>query len=295
MTSHKLFMLGLAATLANVMSASGCTLLWLFNNDPEGLPCDFSESKAGGCLDGYTCVGGLCMAAAEKVIGDPCARSEECARGLACAVPDGFRSCEDDGDDVNCALLDEDDLELRCRQSCETVDDTSCASGERCWLLSDVEGVPGVCAKGTCATDTECRTIDGSDAICGGAFEAGTSGLCEETCAPLSCRVNDTCAGCDGLDNVVGDAELGFNCAPQAGTAVQDFRYVCTASGSTPDFAACGGPTDDLCRFGAFCIGFTDGTAACVPWCASGGGNPACPQGSACQDIDGTLGFCVPQ
>jgi hypothetical protein len=268
MTSSKPFLFVTLSVVA-LLSASGCTLLWLFNNDPEGLPCDFSESKVGRCLEGYTCVGGACARAGEKVIGDPCARNEECGSGLACAVPDAFRSCEDDGDDVNCALLDEDELELRCRQTCETVDDTSCASGERCWLLSDVEG---------------------SDAICGGAFESGPTGICQERCAPLTCAPNTACTGCDGLDNL---PDPGLNCIPQAFTAVNDFRFICDAAGSTPSFFECGAPGQDLCQLGSFCLQLLDGTGVCVPWCAVSGGNPECPAGSTCQAVDGTIGFCV--
>jgi hypothetical protein len=273
------------AVLASMCSS--CTLFYCLNNDPAGIQCDFAtDPEVGACLEGYTCVNGVCLKAGEGKDGDVCARDEECGSGLACATAEPIAAC-DDGDDVNCALLDEDQFELRCRKKCETVDDSVCAADERCYLLAEGD-VAGVCQPGTCATDTECDEVDAycSNVLPGG----GLTGLCQEACDPLSCRGDglNACAGCDGID---GERDDVFTCIPQPNTNIQAQRFVCDAYGTTPDFAPCAGAGQDLCGFGSVCVGEV-GNAICQPWCSTSG-NPACPPERACTSIaGGNLGLC---
>ncbi len=285
-----------AACVALVIAASvltpGCTLWWLLNSDPDGLPCRITQKQPQGiCLDGYTCVveegSPVCRPAGNTAVGELCARSEECVDGAACAT--GYAACLDTlaKDDINCALDRDEDEEQRCRRTCDITDPTVCAKDERCFSITTVSGVSGICQKGTCASDTECAPQNG---LCANAFDVGTTGICLERCDPLTCRVNGAfCSGCDGRD---GDADEGLTCTPVPNEQLTSNRYVCDAAGTTPDYAPCGAAGQDLCTFGAFCVN-VDVVNYCAPWCSATGGSPGCAAGHTCEPVDGIVGFCL--
>src|SRR5688500_12631695 len=79
------------ALIALSMTSSSCTLLWIFNNDPAGLPCDFNSSQDGACLEGYTCIEQaqnefVCVAQGALGVGEPCVSSDQCDEDLTCAT-----------------------------------------------------------------------------------------------------------------------------------------------------------------------------------------------------------------
>jgi hypothetical protein len=80
-----------AALLLVTLASSGCTLLYIFNSDPEGLPCDFSTdidgdgevtAADGRCLQDfegvdYTCIEGVCRKARVLQAGEPCSSTDQ--------------------------------------------------------------------------------------------------------------------------------------------------------------------------------------------------------------------------
>jgi hypothetical protein len=118
---------------------------------------------------------------------------------------------------------------------------------------------------------------------------AGKTGFCFQSCDPLSC-FHGACTGCTGTDGV----DDGKNCLPIPGEALTA-RVGCDLAGHTPAFAACGVDGADLCTLGTFCLAFNGGQF-CAPWCRfpGGSGAPECDVGTACQQVQGELGFCSP-
>lgn len=289
--------------------ASGCTLLWLFNNDPQGLPCQITkEHPEGECLDGYVCIvendAPICVHAHTLEAGELCARTDQCKPGLACDIGP-YRECAAGAvrDDINCKLIAKEETEKRCRQSCDgTFDDKICNKGERCFTVEDPDDktIKGVCQPGTCASDSDCATADDDGAVCATAFGGGKTGLCVETCDPISCVPSQggVCAGCDGLDD---DAD-GLNCIPlvdvlhPGGTGLFP---ICTNPGGQAAFTLCAVQGAEDCEVGTFCTiaspGDDLGTAYCAPYCSAAGGNPECPNGpEKCQPLSATIGYCLP-
>lgn len=276
------------------LGASSCSLLWIFNNDPEGLPCADIDNQArtGRCLDGYTCVfresDAVCLKAGAKQAGDPCLSTDECDEDLVCAT--AYAQCGDDGaDDVNCGLVGEAEEGLACRPACDIADPTGCPTGERCFEIQGVEGLNGFCQTGACGEDADCRTVGGNEGLCSGETGQGKTGFCFEDCDPFSCATT-SCTSCNGLD---GAPDEGASCFPMPDEVLSE-RLVCLAHGGLPAFSQCGGPNDDICEFNTFCVSFQSQTY-CAPFCRFPSGAPACPGGEACVQIGGgQLGFCAP-
>jgi len=281
-----LLLSGLSAVLL-----SGCSLLWLFNNDPEGLPCDFAnDPDNGACLDGYTCVEReatdtapvtfVCLKAGLKKVDESCFRKEECEVGLECAT--GFDSCNTNDDDINCGLVPVDKLKKVCRTACDINAAAECPPDQLCFANDDGQ----FCDVGTCQTDTDCAQLGG---FCvGEALLGGKTGFCFQACDPLDCQAGE-CAQCIGLDGVP-DADS--NCIPIIDEAGPNGRNMCDVAGNIGAYGDCGNNTADRCTFGTFCISLDGVTAFCSPWARFPTGEPACPLGEDPIQVAGNLGFC---
>lgn len=278
--------------LVMVASTSSCSLLWLFNSDPAGLPCDFTSSQSGACLDGYVCVEQpgsefICVVQGNLQKDQPCVESEQCDEGLTCGS--AYTDCLVDGDDANCSMIPDAEKRLACRQACDIGNPTTCPDNERCF---DFE--PDFCQLGVCSSDTDCELVAGSNALCAGEqLNEGSSGLCFQFCNPLDCD-NDVCGDCTGVDGQV-DADQA--CVPVFDELVST-RNVCGTIGTSGFFEDCG--AGQGCVPGSFC-GTVDGvTSICVPWCRfNAAGSPQCPPGppdSECGEVvtGSGLGICLP-
>lgn len=270
---------------------SSCTLLYCFNNDPAGLPCDFTASQEGACLEGYTCVEQannefICLVQGALNVNEPCASSDQCGEDLTCATLYGELCAGDGADDPICSLVDNDEKELACRVVCDITDPRACPEDTLC-----VDGEPDFCQAGTCATDSDCELIAGSGAICQGeGLNEGRSGLCFEACNPLACDpLTGVCPDCAGVD---GNVDPEKTCVPVLDEPVSN-RNICDFAGVLPAFADC--TTGQGCVAGTFCGALAVDVVVCVPWCNAAGGAPECPIGSACSSRAGDLGICLPQ
>ncbi|MFZ9886501.1 MAG: hypothetical protein ACO3JL_03270 [Myxococcota bacterium] len=274
----------LLLVLSSLLASSGCTLWFLLNEDPEGLPCDEPPTE---CLAGYTCVDGRCLRAAVGGVGDQCQEDGECTDGLVCTNAYDEGSC---GADINCSLgrSDPDGATLRCRRVCNPNDDPrdTCAPGERCF--PDEKG-QGWCQQGTCTGGSDCGRNDLNDLqnVCVGASINPTgSGLCTYGCDPLGCNPLSGCPDCPQA-NAAGQAAV-FGCEPYEGVL---YNVGCIEAGSVPH----GGPCDvsnAFCQAGAFCLFDGGQTGRCARFCRVGGGNPECDAGQACNPITNQFGYC---
>lgn len=283
----------LAAALGCFTLAPGCTLLWLFQNDPEGLPCELAADGTGRCLEGYTCVPRgadelpVCLKAGAKKKGEPCATSAECDEDLTCAT--GYTSCVDNPDDPNCSTIADAEKQRACRPVCDINDPAGCGPDELCFE-AEVEGaVVAFCQQGVCGSDTDCQVIDGAEGFCvGEAVLGGRTGFCFEACDPLACS-GGVCPDCTGVD---GQADADTNCVNVIDETLSA-RTMCDTVGTVPAFAACN-PFGEPCEFGSFCNAFVGGRAPfCSPWCRFPDAAPACDAPALCTQVAGELGFCA--
>lgn len=272
---------------ALVALASSCSLLWIFNSDPAGLPCDFTSSQTGVCLDGYVCIEQtanefICVVQGNLLKGERCVQSDQCDEGLVCAT--AYSSCLADGDDAICSMIPDEEKELACRDGCDISNPTTCAENERCF-----DGDPDFCQLGVCGTDGDCEPATGTNAICAGeTLNEGTSGLCFQFCDPLGCD-DGVCPDCTGVDGAV---DLDQACVPVF-DEITGNRNVCATVGDLPFFADCGSGLG--CVSGSFCGTVDNVTSECLPWCRFGQqGAPQCPPApdSTCTSLGGELGFC---
>jgi hypothetical protein len=277
------------ALACGVVSSSSCTLLWIFNNDPAGLPCDFTSSQEGTCLEGYVCKQQsnnefICVAKGALAADEACALSDECDEGLTCDTFYGLLCADGGDDDANCSLVDPPDVEknLACHVICEIGNASTCPSDMLC-----VDGEPDFCARGVCATDSDCELVAGQGALCAGeGLNEGKSGLCFEACNPLACdAATGICNDCTGVDG----APDGKACVPVQDEALSS-RNVCDFPGTLPAFADCS--TGEGCVAGSFCGQFAVDVFLCTPWCNAAGGAPECPVNSVCTPVVGDLGVC---
>ncbi len=291
-----------AVLLAVCASTASCTFLYLFNSDPEGLPCDFTNSDQGACLDGYVCVNvesgdpdnpdinPVCLKAGAKKKGEACARNEECDSDLTCNTR--FAACTGGGDDFNCDLVSDADKNLACRTVCDPQNPTAtCNADEACVDLGD--GAP-FCQSGTCTSDSDCNVHNGSGFCIGEGNPPSKIGFCFEACNPLACS-GGQCPDCKGVDGVV---DASANCVPllDEGLTTSN-RTMCDIIGTTADFSACD-PLGEPCQGGAFCNNLISTGPVCTPWCffdgSDQGGSPGCSAPALCNNIDGsTIGFCL--
>lgn len=289
-------MRALVVVVALAAGTSSCTLLWLLTNDPEGLPCDFSTSDTGACLDGYTCVkldtgDSVCLKAGKKKAGDACAKTAECGEQLVCAS--AYGSCLNGADDPNCDLVDDAAKNLACRPVCDINTQNSCGADQRCFELTSVAGINGFCESGVCTTDSDCGSVPGGGLCDGEAILGGQTGFCFEVCDPLACDpATRTCPDCTGLDAVVDE---GTNCVPprDPNEVLTAGRTICDIAGGLAAFAPCGVGAD-TCTFGTACVNF-NGAALCRPWCTFPTGAPACDATATCTQVTAgnTLGICI--
>lgn len=274
------------------VTSSSCTLLWIFNNDPAGLPCDFTSSQGGACLEGYVCIEQaqdefVCVAQGALDVDEACAASDQCGEDLTCATFYG-QACADGGDDdANCSLVEPADIEknLACHTICEIGNPSTCPNDTLC-----VDGEPDFCARGVCTTDSDCELVAGEGALCSGeGLNEGKSGLCFEACNPLACdATTGLCNDCTGVDG----AADGKTCVPVADEVGVSLRNVCAFPGTLEPFADC--TSGAGCVAGTFCGQLAVGVFRCTPWCNAAGGAPACPVGSVCQSVLGSnLGVCT--
>lgn len=275
-----------------VATTSSCSLLWVFNSDPAGLPCDFTASQTGACLDGYVCIEQadnefICVVQGNLQKGEPCADSEQCDEGLTCGS--FYADCLIEGDDANCSMIPDSEKALACRIVCDKENPTTCPDNELC-----VDAEPDFCQLGVCASDSDCELVAGANALCSGeALNEGTSGLCFQFCDPLACD-NDVCGDCTGVD---GQVDANKACVPVFDEVVST-RTVCATVGTGAFFSDCG--EGGGCVPGSFC-GTLDGvTSSCLPWCRAGSNNsPQCPISppSDCREViqGGELGICFPE
>lgn len=277
------------AALAS-LTTSSCTLLWIFNNDPAGLPCDFTSSQEGTCLEGYVCKEQaanefICVAKGALAVDEPCALSDECGEDLTCGTFYGQLCAADGDDDANCSLVTQPDVEknLACHEICEITNPSTCPNDTLC-----VDGEPDFCARGVCTTDSDCELVAGQGALCSGeALNEGRSGLCFQFCNPLACDASTgVCPQCTGVDDVVDTAKT---CVPVPDEALS-LRNVCDFAGTLPAFADCS--TGEGCVAGSFCGQLAVDDFRCTPWCNADGGAPECPVNSACSRIGASLGVC---
>lgn len=267
------------------LSTSSCTLLWVFQNDPEGLPCD----ENGLCLDGYTCVkrtGGelpVCLRDGARKRGEPCFVSDQCEEGLACGS--GFLPCLESPDDPNCSLVDPKEIELACRPRCDINTPTTCATDERCVD----QGEFAICQVGSCASDSDCQAVAGAAGFCEGeAIVGGKTGLCFEACDPLRCDPNSkSCPDCTGTD---GEIDPALACQPLLDTGPGVIQTVCKFPGTVREFATCA-PFGEPCVAGSFCNAQFD-PPVCTPWCNRSASLCDSPQTCLPLSQSSDLGFC---
>lgn len=279
------------------LGAAGCSIWFLANQDPAGLPCADTSPF---CLEGYTCIDGLCLRAAALGEGDACQGDGECEEGLICANAFDVDEC---GDDLNCQLgrdtVPGADTK-RCHSTCNPngVVADECAAGERC--NADLTGrADGWCQSGTCTTQTECGTngVNGAQNIClGGEANPAVgssnpgSGLCLEGCNPLECSPTAGCAGCTQTSNPNTGGLNTMGCEP----FVISSNVGCIEAGTVAHDGACDNVTT-FCSPGSWC-NIADGAASgyCAKWCRPGGGQPACNATyPTCNPIAGTeFGYC---
>jgi hypothetical protein len=277
--------------VVTAVTSSSCTLLWLFNNDPAGLPCDFTSSQEGACLEGYTCVEQanqefICVAQGALGVGDVCIASDQCDEDLTCDTLYGTLCAGDGADDPICSLVADVEKERACRQICDIESPSGCPDNTLC-----VDGEPDYCQAGVCTTDTDCELVAGQGALCSGeTLNEGKSGLCFEACNPLACNAQDgLCNDCTGVDG----APDGKGCVPVPDESL-GLRNVCDFPGVLANFADCS--SGERCGAGAFCFVIGIGDLRCTPWCNASGGSPECPTNSECQRIvvGNDLGHCLP-
>jgi hypothetical protein len=279
-SSERVLRLSFAASL--LLAASGCTLWFALNQDPDGIPCDPEGPPF--CFDGYTCVeqtdgSRVCRLAAAGDEGELCQADTECADGLVCVNAYSSVDCVDPYDSGNCEsgrALSGDDK--RCRTVCNPNGDWTeqCTPGDRCF--ADSQG-SGWCQTGTCGTAAECGNNgdNGLPNLCplagvnpGG--EAG-SGLCVRSCTPLDCNPVSGCPGC-GLVDYTGDGVADpMGCEPYDG--ILD-NLGCIVPGVVPADGAC--DNQNPCEPGSVCSNLILGgaTGFCSKWCRPGGGAPEC-------------------
>jgi hypothetical protein len=277
-----------AALVVLLALVGGCSALWLFGSDEEGLLCGPDDGNPR-CLDGFVCARGTddverCVRAGFKEEGASCSLPAECSSGLTCA--DAYAALCPAGldDDMGCGLVDEQDRGLRCRRICNPADRSTCGNNARCFAF---EGQEAFCQQGTCATSSDC-ILGGLIGLCIDAAPntTGRTGLCLERCDPLACAQAGTC-DCVGRDGARDDA---FGCVTPPGEAISN-RFVCQEVGSVSEGGACdfGG---NLCARGLTCAPLVDGSFGCVRWCRVGGGNPGCLEFPNCQAVTNEVGIC---
>lgn len=282
----------LAVVAGATASASGCTLLWAFQNDPEGLPCELDENGKGRCLDGYACVprgeGELpvCLKAGAKKKGEPCTSSDECDEDLTCAT--GYSVCNASSDDPNCSIIADEEQALACRPICDINAANDCGADELCFQGDGV----AFCQKGVCATDGDCQTIDGVEGFCvGETVLGGRTGFCFEACDPLACA-GGVCPDCTGVD---GQVDPDASCLNVIDDGFLSSRTMCDTPGGIAAFEPCD-PFGEPCEFGSFCNAFVAGAAPfCSPWCRFPDAAPACDPPAVCTQVEAgrELGFCA--
>jgi hypothetical protein len=282
----------LALALTAVALASGCTLLWIFQNDPDGLPCEVDEDGNGRCLEGYTCVPRgedalpVCLRAGAKKLGEPCTIADECDRDLTCGT--GYAVCATDPDDPNCSLVADAEKQLACRPICDVNSAETCGINQLCFQGETT----GFCQVGICGTDSDCQTIRGAEGFCvGEARLGGKTGFCFEGCNPLACA-GGICPDCTGVD---GQPDPDTNCVNVIDDGFLSARTMCDTNGTVPAFAPCD-PFGEPCVHGSFCNAFVSGRAPfCSPWCRFPNAAPACNSPAVCRRVEQErdLGFCV--
>lgn len=169
---------------AATFAASACSLLLDF--DQDGLPCDASN----GCLEGFACVDGQCVAASERPEG-----CGSCAAGFSCEPSSG--ECRPEGCDVR-----------------------ACAAGSRC---TAADAGPAFCEPiaspspgHRCTQDADCADA-GAERFCllGAVQDPQTgalrNGICVEPCAVPDAPCGDDAGACRPLSGVA-DAESGLVC-----------------------------------------------------------------------------------
>lgn len=276
--------------LAFALPLSGCTLLWCFNNDPAGLPCDFTSSQEGACLEGYTCIQQsnqefICVAQGALQVGEECVSSDQCGEDLTCDTLYGELCVGGGVDDPICSLIDDAEKKLACRQICDIGNPSTCPVDTFC-----VNAEPDFCQAGVCATDSDCELVAGSGALCSGeGLNEGRSGLCFAFCNPLLCDAQSgECPDCTGVD---GALDVDKTCVPVPDEIDVGSRNVCDFAGELAPFDDCTG--GQRCQHGSFCALVAVGEERCVPWCNADGGAPECPTNSTCSRRAGNLGICL--
>lgn len=275
---RSLAFVGVVGVVGVVGATSACSVLYALNASEENLACGPDDGTPR-CLDGFTCVPAddgveRCVKAGFKQLGEPCKASEECADDGVCADAWATR-CDDPSNRMNCALLDQGDLGLRCRARC-TDDLPRCASDTRCFEDGDVP----FCQKGVCATDSDC-VANGTGGLCvEEAQNGGRSGLCSPQCEPLRCFNGGEDCPC----------VAGESCATPADEAVSS-RAVCTPTGVIGEGLTC--DPANPCAEGLTCAFLNTRVFVCLRWCAVAGGAPACNAGQ-CRGVAGdpSLGTC---
>lgn len=280
----------LVVVLAAVAAlSSSCTILYLLNEDPDGLPCEIDDDGITHCLKGYTCVDKndgstpLCRKAGALQVGQACDEDAQCDEDLVCDT--GYTSCADNPDDPNCSIVPSEQKDKACRLTCSVNDPDTCPADTLCFQNGDHE----FCQAGTCATDSDCQ--EGFQGLCvGETVLGGKTGFCFQRCDPLRCA-GGVCADCTGLDGV---ADPGLNCIAVLDEGLSA-RAMCDSVGDLQEGDTCD-PVLDRCELGAFCnaaAGAALGRAPfCTRWCSFPSGAPACNSPTVCTQVSGNLGFC---
>lgn len=272
--THAVLMLVLGV-FVEVMTASGCTLLWALNQDPDGLPCDPGTPP---CLAGYACIDGKCRKTEVSDQGEICAAQEECKDGFVCTDAYGA-SCSDG---LNCDLGPSDGL--RCRVACNPAQAASaqCGAGSRCFPTEEPVA-DGFCQSGVCSVDSECGRNGDRSNLCVDIVNGPGSGICTEGCEPLDCNPATGCDSCPAERK---------GCEP---FTLNPVRFGCVPPGGAPHGAACDAVAT-FCQAGSFCFipnGASSGV--CARLCRLSGGQPACDANETCNPLDANedTGFCT--
>lgn len=218
---------------AAVAVAVACSPFVSFPED--GRPCGPPERE---CLDGYSCLGRICVEHGTVEENGTCTANEHCIAPLACV---GFA----------------------CRDLCERpyLED-ACPAERYCMRNHDGDGAPvAACVPSECGAAAACPPRGTTPFTC--ATLAPGFNACVESCQVVFSGgvATDECA----------DSPLAQNCQPSGKPGLM----VCTARGNLEHGSPCD-QVDELCADGIACVAPSTGAPYCLAYCDPAQGAAAC-------------------